>query len=181
MSNKKIIEKELLPFETLDELDVELDKRLNHLVVLLESSKLDSRKAAMVADKVNDALKKSSYEEKIKAYEILDEEQSRLHRLDDLSMLLATNPVDSAKTKKYLFTLRVKKVVQFLISLTFITLGLGMVILPAPKEFEMFTIFHFTQDDGVTLMDLISLLIIFAGVYLLIDSLMKQRNQLEYK
>lgn len=181
MSNKKIIEKELLPFETLDELDVELDKRLNHLVILLENSRLDSAKASMVADRVNSALKKYPYQKKLEAYQVLDEEQSRLDRLDDLSMLLARHPVDSAKTKKYLLSVKIKKGLQFLISLVFITLGLGMVILPAPKEFEMFTIFHFTRDDGVTLMDLISLLIIFTGVYLLVDSLIKQRSQLEYK
>jgi hypothetical protein len=181
LSNKNIIEKELLPFETLDQLDVELDNRLNHLVILLENSKLDSRKAAMVTERVNKALQKYPMQKKIYAYQALDEEQSRLDMLDDLGMLLAQHPVDSAKTKKYLFSVKVKKVVQFLISLTIITLGLGMVILPAPVEFEMFTIFHFTQNDGVTLMDLISLIIIFTGVYLLADSLIKQRNQLEYK
>ena len=180
LSNKKNIEKELLPFETLDQLDVELDKRLNHLVVLLETSRLDSKQAAMVNERVNKALK-YPIEKKLEAYQVLDEDQPRLDMLEDLGMLLAQHPVDSAKTKKYLLSVKVKKTVQFLISLTFITLGLGMVILPAPVEFEMFTIFHFTQDDGVTLMDLISLLIIFTGVYLLVDSLIKQRNHLEYK
>ena len=181
MSNKKIIEKELLPFETLDELDVELDKRLNHLVILLETSKLDSEKAALVAGRLNSALKKYTVESNLEAYKVLDERDSRLSRLDDLSMLLAQHPVDSKKTKKHLLSLKVRKAVQFLISLLVITLGLAMVILPAPKEFEMFTLFHFTRDDGVTLMDLISLLIIFTGVYLLVDSLIKQRSQLEYR
>ena len=180
MNNKKIIEKELLPFETLDELDVELDKRLNHLLVLLENSKLDSEKAAVVVNRVNHALNRRPIEQKLQAYKILDENESRLSRLDDLSMLLAQNPVDSAKTKKHLASLKIKKVFQFLISLIIITLGLAMIILPAPKEFEMFTIFHFTREDGVTLMDLISLLILFTGVYLLVDSLIKRRNQLEY-
>lgn len=181
MSNKKNIEKELLPFETLDQLDVELDNRLNHLLVLLENTKLDSQQAARVSDRVNKALEKYPIRKKLEAYQELDENQSRLDMLEDLGLLLAQHPVDSAKTKRYLTSVKIKKSVQFLISLVFITLGLGMVILPAPVEFEMFTIFHFTQDDGVTLMDLISLLIIFTGVYLLVDSLIKQRNHLEYK
>lgn len=180
-SNKNIIEKELLPFETLDQLDVELDKRLNHLLVLLETSKLDSTRAAMVTERVNKALEKYPIRKKLEAYQVLDENQPRLDMLEDLGMLLAQHPVDSVKTKKYLTSVKVKKTVQFLISLIFITLGLGMVILPTPVEFEMFTIFHFTRDDGVTLMDLISLLIVFTGVYLLVDSLIKQRSLPEYK
>ena len=55
-----------------------------------------------------------------------------------------------------------------------ITLGMGMIIMPAPPYFEMFTIFYFNPNDGVTIMDLISLLIVFTGVYLLVSSLLKK-------
>ena len=54
-----------------------------------------------------------------------------------------------------------------------ITLGFGMIIMPAPPYFEMFTIFYFNQNDGITIMDLISLLIILAGIYLLIKAIVR--------
>ena len=97
MSNKKNIEKELLPFETLDQLNVELDNRLNHLLVLLENTKLDSQQVAKVSDRVNKALEKYPIRKKLEAYQELDENQSRLDMLEDLGLLLAQHPVDSAK------------------------------------------------------------------------------------
>jgi hypothetical protein len=60
-----------------------------------------------------------------------------------------------------------------LISLVLIMLGFAMIIMPAPPYFEMFTIFYFNPQDGVTLMDVISLLIILTGVYLLVKSIYK--------
>jgi hypothetical protein len=49
--------------------------------------------------------------------------------------------------------------------------------MPAPPYFEMFTIFYFNQNDGVTLMDLIALLIVFTGVYLFLSSVLKKQAQ----
>ena len=65
------------------------------------------------------------------------------------------------------------------ISLIIITLGFAMIILPAPPNFEMFTVFYFNQDDGVTIMDLISLIIVFAGVFLLISTVRKKEEMNE--
>lgn len=177
MSIKKNTPKELQPFQELDELELEFNKRLNHLLVLLESSDLDSRKAALIAGRVDQALKKASVKDHISAYKALDQAaDSRLEMLDNLSVLLKQNPVNSADTRKYLKRVKFTKVVQFMISLLLLTLGLGIIILPTPGEFEMFTIFHFTEQDGVTLMDIIALAIVFTGVYLLVDSLTKRRD-----
>jgi uncharacterized membrane protein YozB (DUF420 family) len=57
------------------------------------------------------------------------------------------------------------------IGIVMIALGFAMIVMPAPPYFEMFTIYYFNQDDGITIMDVISLLIILAGVYLLVRSL----------
>jgi len=66
-----------------------------------------------------------------------------------------------------------RKMIKMIISILLITLGFAMIILPAPPYFELFTIFHFNEQDGFTLMDLISLLVVFAGVYSLITALQK--------
>ena len=57
------------------------------------------------------------------------------------------------------------------IGILMIGLGFAMIVMPAPPYFEMFTIYYFSADDGVTLMDIISLIIILAGVYLVIRSI----------
>jgi hypothetical protein len=67
--------------------------------------------------------------------------------------------------------------IRIIISLLFITLGLAMIILPAPPYFEMYTIFYFNENDGFTLMDLISLLIVFCGVFTLIMTMQKRNNE----
>jgi hypothetical protein len=64
--------------------------------------------------------------------------------------------------------------IRIIISLLFITLGFAMIILPAPPYFEMYTIFYFNENDGFTLMDLISLLIVFCGVFTLIMTMQKR-------
>lgn len=58
-----------------------------------------------------------------------------------------------------------------------IIMGFGMIIIPAPPFFEMFTIFYFNRNDGITIMDLISLLIILAGVYFLIKGIYPNPNR----
>jgi hypothetical protein len=67
--------------------------------------------------------------------------------------------------------------IRIIISLLFITLGFAMIILPAPPYFEMYTIFYFNENDGFTLMDLISLLIVFCGVFTLIMTMQKRNSE----
>jgi uncharacterized membrane protein HdeD (DUF308 family) len=96
--------------------------------------------------------------------------------LNDFEMLLSQHELDTDVSKKYLNHERVKKTVVAIIGVTMITLGMAMIIMPAPTYFEMFTIFHFNPNDGVTLMDLIALLIVFTGVYLFLNALLKKRS-----
>ncbi|HVZ24541.1 MAG TPA: hypothetical protein VG842_00700, partial [Sediminibacterium sp.] len=57
-----------------------------------------------------------------------------------------------------------------IVALLIIMLGFAMIILPTPASFEIYTLFYFNEQDGFTLMDLISLLIIFTGIYILLTS-----------
>lgn len=52
--------------------------------------------------------------------------------------------------------------------LLFITIGFILIVTPATPEFEIATIFYFNDHDGVTVMDLFALVIIFMGIYLFI-------------
>jgi len=68
------------------------------------------------------------------------------------------------------------RIIKSVISILLITLGFAMIILPAPPYFEVFTIFYFNEQDGFTLMDLISLLVVFSGVYSLIIALQEDKE-----
>lgn len=71
-------------------------------------------------------------------------------------------------TRQYLHRNTAQKIVMFILSILLIVVGFAMIIMPAPPSFEIFTVFYFNQNDGVTIMDLVSLLIIFGGVLMFI-------------
>jgi hypothetical protein len=96
--------------------------------------------------------------------------------VNNLEFLLAQHPVDSRESKKYLIHEKLKRIVLIGIAVTMIILGLAMIIMPAPPYFEMFTIFYFSKDDGITLMDVISVLIVLTGVYLFINAMLRKVN-----
>ena len=112
--------------------------------------------------------------ESLKEFEKLDDmNASPLELADNLEILLSQYQLDSKVSRKMVFVKRMVKASILIIGIILITLGFAMIIMPAPPYFEMFTIFWFSIDDGVTLMDLIALLIVFTGVYLFLSSIIK--------
>jgi hypothetical protein len=152
-----------------------IGEKLDELIALLNTSDINSEATRQLQQRFNKAIDDKEVQANLNAFKRLDTDQtsSREQLLDEFTILLSANPVDSNLSKKHLRTERFSKIVLVLISIVMITLGLAMIVMPAPPYFEMFTIYYFTPDDGVTLMDLISLLIVLAGVYLLIKSQLK--------
>lgn len=151
-----------------------VEAKVNELIDLLHSNSLNNYQVQTIRQKINDALEESSVPKKIDAFRELDEDQTRLELMDDLELLLSQHQLDSKISKKYLYHQRLNKTVVIIIGIIMITLGMGMIIMPAPPYFEMFTLFYFNPNDGVTIMDVISLLIVFTGVYLLISAIIKK-------
>ena len=146
---------------------------LNELMALLEIKDIDSNKGKLLKSTFEKAVDQAVMnKEQFKTFEQLDQKKylSRAEMLNDLDNLLVGKDFDSRQVKKYLSIKTWKKISLVCIGLAFITLGLGMIIMPAPANFEMFTIFYFSPNDGVTLMDVIALLVVLSGVYLLIKT-----------
>jgi hypothetical protein len=175
LEKRKSIDEEIDKFRVLDQAKISIDQKLDELLELLESSNLDSAAVTQIKSKFNQAVNRVEFSaESLKEFEQLDKiDASRFELADNLELLLSQYEVDSKVTKKFMLVDTLKKVSVVIISLLLITLGFGMIIMPAPPYFEMFTIFYFNPNDGVTLMDLIALLIVFTGVYLFITSLVK--------
>jgi len=175
LSIKNNINKEVEDFQRIAENEAAIDKKLNELLELLAKSDINSDAAKAYQQRFDNAIKEHSIKrEQIEAFQNLDTSNtSREELLDEIGILLSTNQFGSKAPKKKLRGERLSKLVLFVISLTMITLGFGMIIMPAPPYFEMFTIFYFNENDGITIMDLISLLIILAGIYLLIKAIIR--------
>jgi hypothetical protein len=170
------IKKELNDFEHVVQKDEIIEQKLDELIDLLSTSGIDSKKAKEYQKRFNQGVQNSvSYRKKIMAFKQLDNKanSSREELLDEFTILLSNHEIDSRASQQYLKSERLRRGVLIAIGVMLITLGFAMIVMPAPPYFEMFTIFYFTRDDGVTLMDLISVLIILVGVYLFIRSVTK--------
>ena len=143
-------------FQPKDENIIAINQKMGELTVLLSNSKIDSETARDLHKRFQQAIKDNS---------VNDDE-------NEFSIMLSS-PQNKKRLKQYLQSESISKFVLIALSIIMIVLGLGMIIMPAPPFFEMFTIFYFNHNDGITIMDLISLIIILAGVYFLIKGIYK--------
>jgi len=160
-----------------DENKAVIDQKMDELISLLSKSHIDNETASAYKQKFDNALGRSGIQdEQIAAFQKLgDLDASREELLDEFTMLLSDNRFDSRIIKKRKRVgERMSRVILFIISITMITLGMGMIVMPAPPFFEMFTIFYFNSHDGITIMDLISLLVILFGIFFLIKAIIRK-------
>lgn len=137
-----------------------LDDKANELIALLKSGAIDADHAKLCHQKINRAFKERS--------------NPSLRPQNDLELLLSAHQLQK-DTPKHSFEFEaIKKYLLVVIGAVMITLGLAMIIMPAPPYFELFTIYHFNASDGVTLMDLIALVIVFTGIYLPLSAFSKK-------
>ncbi len=179
MDNQKIILKEVTDLQKVNSQHSDVQSKLDELIALLDESSLDSESVKFMQQKFNTAVEAASISkqqvDEFKQIDELSETASREELLDQFSVLLTSSRIDSRLSTKFIRQERASSVVMFLIGTVMVALGFAMIVMPAPPYFEMFTIYYFSLDDGVTLMDLISLLIILAGVYFMVLSLFKNR------
>ena len=155
----------------------EVEEKIDALIVLLAQNEFDSETVKQLQHRFNNAIENNqAYTPNIDAFKIIDQKQgaSRDELLDEFSTLLLANKFDSNIVKRHIKSAWAVKIVLMLFGIVMITLGFAMIIMPAPPYFEMFTVYYFSLNDGVTLMDLISLVIIFAGVYVLLRAIYKK-------
>ncbi|OOQ61804.1 hypothetical protein [Mucilaginibacter pedocola] len=153
-----------------------LELKADELVVLLRKGVAEPGRVRAIQQKLMHALDEASLPEKVEAFREVNVEQDRLDMLNSFEQLLSQHQLDSETAKKYVTRERVRKTSVLIIGLVMITLGLAMIIMPAPPYFEMFTIFYFNANDGITIMDIISVLIVSTGIYLFLSSILKRQQ-----
>ncbi|PST83366.1 hypothetical protein C7T94_12375 [Pedobacter yulinensis] len=151
-------------------------RKLDEFINLLEASDLDSENIKKLKSKLDQALEtKLNNKSLVKEIQRMSMGGANLETLDQLEFLLTSNHLDSREAKKIRLNARVVNVFRLFVGILLITLGFAMIVMPAPPYFEMFTIFYFTADDGFTLMDLISLIIVATGIFIMIRSLINTK------
>ena len=169
--------KQIADLERLAEKESEVDEKIDAVIALITQNEFDSQTVKQFQQRFNRAIEKKDFSPKqLDPFKAIGkkEDASREELLDEFSVLFLSNKIDSNISKKYIKSERIINSTLALLGIVMITLGFAMIIMPATHDFEMFTIFWFNPDDGVTLMDLISLAIIFAGVYVLVRAIYKR-------
>lgn len=178
MKEKSKVIQDLKSFEALGAKDDELILKLNEFLVLLDNSTLNTENIKGIKTQINQAI-----DEKLTSKDLVKElkqvslgDLNKIDQLDKLEFLLNSNYIDSKQTRKMRFDQVAGNIIKIIIGFLFVTLGFAMIIMPAPPYFEMFTIFYFNPNDGVTLMDLISLIIIATGFYIIIKPIVSSKS-----
>ena len=165
--------------ETVTDTEIEsaVEQKLDEVAALLAGHHLNKEVLKRFQQKFDTTLENCSEgNDAINAFKVIDdkEDASREELLDEFAMLLLSNKVDSKVAGRYLKAKRINNFLLITIAVAMVTLGLSMIIIEAPPYFEMFTIYYFTENDGVTLMDVIACIIILIGIYILVRTLYKE-------
>lgn len=153
-----------------------VEKKVAELIEAIEQSDIDAHHSRHYQKEIADAFQRSAAtQKKFAPFRELDQDNnlSREELLEGLEKLLAENQFDSRINTPTRGRL-VQKGVMFILAILLIVVGFAMIIMPAPPSFELFTVFYFNINDGVTVMDLVSLLIIFGGVLLFVINFNKK-------
>ncbi|MCF2444158.1 hypothetical protein L0657_09335 [Dyadobacter sp. CY345] len=151
--------------------NIALEQKVSELIAVIDKTSVDSMSSKRYQQQIADAFQRSLFTPKqLEPFATLDQDNnlSREELLEGLEKLLSETKIDSEISKNYIKKNAVQKGVMFILALLLIVVGFAMIIMPAPPSFELFTVFYFNANDGVTIMDLVSLLIIFGGVLLFV-------------
>lgn len=155
---------------------VRVEKKVAELIEAIEQADVDALHSRQYQKQIADAFQRSATtQKKFAPFKELDQDNnlSREDLLEGLEKLLAENQFDSRINAPKRGRL-VQKGVMFILAILLIIVGFAMIIMPAPPSFELFTVFYFNINDGVTIMDLVSLLVIFGGVLLFVINFSKK-------
>lgn len=153
-----------------------VEKKVAELIEAIGQADIDAQHSRQYQKQIADAFQRSATtQKKLAPFRELDQDNnlSREELLEGLEKLLAENQFDSRINEPRRGGL-VQKGVMFILATLLIIVGFAMIIMPAPPSFELFTVYYFNINDGVTIMDLVSLLIIFGGVLLFVINFNKK-------
>lgn len=133
---------------------VTIESQLDNLIARLMDEPLEYKQSVQLQDKIN------------MLTDLLNNETNHSSGMYSIR-------IESSTAKRHNLATKISRIIRMIIAILLILLGFGMIIMPAPEYFEMFTLFYLNPNDGVTIMDVISLIVAFTGVSLLISSILK--------
>ncbi len=149
--------------------------KMDELVGMLSKTEADNTLLQELQVKFNAALRSAADSTALEPYKRLKNNIISDEADSELGQLLFMNNLDKPAQKRLASWQIIGVVLRVIIALLLVLLGFGMIIMPAPPYFEMFTLFYLSPNDGVTIMDVISLIVAFIGIYLLVSTLSRRK------
>jgi len=155
-----------------------IHRKLDEFILLLSETSIDHESLQELQRKFHAAISSATSSKALSPYVKDGKKNAATDHADaDFDQLLFINQLDKNAQNKFSVNQLMNKVIRVVISLLLILLGFGMIIMPAPPYFEMFTLFYINPNDGVTIMDVISLIVAFTGIYILISTFSKRKGK----
>lgn len=154
----------------------QVQQKLDELIRLINETSLNPEELEDLKNKFDSEIWKASGSTSLELYQ--NNKKVEGHSVipeKDTDQLLFIR-TDIAINRKHKVSSYIRTGLRILISILLILLGFGMIIMPAPPYFEMFTLFYLNPNDGVTIMDVISLIVAFIGVYILFTTIAGKRT-----
>jgi len=155
----------------------QIHQKMDEFVHLLAEAEPNNRLLQELQIKFNSAIRAAADSTALEPYKRMKNNVQDEDADSELGQLLLMNNLDKSAQKKLATWQIIGMAVKVVIALLLILLGFGMIIMPAPPYFEMFTLFYLNPNDGVTIMDVISLIVAFIGIYILISTVAKRRTK----
>ena len=137
-----------------------LEQHVDQLIDGLSDPGIDLLVIQEIKLRIDEAIKQAPAYKKY-----LEDESNQPNQLD----FVLTHPI-SVKNRKLNRRIYLYRLFRIITSVLLILLGFALIVIPLPGSMEIVTIFNFNDQDGFTLMDLISLIIVFTGIYTLITT-----------
>lgn len=145
-------------------------EKLDEFISILSKASLDNESLQDLQRKFNESIRLATESTAVQRY-VREPRSNGSGEDSDLDQLLFINQLDIKKVRRVSASQLINRILRMVIAILLILLGFGMIIMPAPPYFEMFTLFYLSPNDGVTIMDVVSLIVAFTGVYLLVGTL----------
>lgn len=155
----------------------QIHQKMDEFVHLLAEAEPNNSLLQELQNKFNSAIRAAADSTALEPYKKVKNNLINEDGDSELGQLLMMNDIDKSAHKRFAVWQIIGMVVRVIIGLLLVLLGFGMIIMPAPPYFEMFTLFYLNPNDGVTIMDVISLIVAFIGIYLLISTLTKRKSK----
>ncbi len=147
----------------------EINKSFDQFIKELQKQPIPENKIVELSNIFHKAIRK-------KFNQLNDEKNDQIIPLINLNLLKRERKIFAKSNLQNKARIWTEVLLLSSVGILFITIGFILIITPASAEFEIATIFYFNENDGLTVMDMFALVLIFAGIFFFIRAFIEREK-----